>query len=253
MISKLAKLPILKRLIPSVLIRILKILKKNRGYFKIKDVTMFLDFLDPIDRQIILFKEYESVEIKNLSKLIKKNMVTIFLDIGANCGYYSLFIAKKNPNLKILSYEPNNEAYLKLEKTLEKNSFFKNKINIFNYGLSDTKSKKILRSLVKFGYAQTGGSSTEKNYQYEQQANFEKGDDVLHFNKEKLAIKIDTEGHEIKVLKGIKNILKNNDCIIQIEIFDYNLIHVKNYLESLNYKLIDVYKTNSNYFFSKNN
>ena len=54
MIKFLVKLPILKRLIPSLGIRLLSILKKNRGYFKINNIKMFLDFLDPIDRQIIL-------------------------------------------------------------------------------------------------------------------------------------------------------------------------------------------------------
>ena len=50
MIPKLIKLPILKRLIPSISLRLLRILKKNRGYFKINDFEMFLDFLYPIDR-----------------------------------------------------------------------------------------------------------------------------------------------------------------------------------------------------------
>ena len=54
MIEFFAKFPILKRLIPSVGIKVLKILKKNRGYFKIRDIYFYLDFLDPIDRQIII-------------------------------------------------------------------------------------------------------------------------------------------------------------------------------------------------------
>ena len=67
---KLLKLPILKRLIPSVLIRLLKILNKNRGYFKIKNTKMFLDFLDPIDRELILHNEFESLEINYLIEKI---------------------------------------------------------------------------------------------------------------------------------------------------------------------------------------
>ena len=56
MIEFFAKFPILKRLIPSVGIKVLKILKKNRGYFKIRDIYFYLDFLDPIDREIIIYK-----------------------------------------------------------------------------------------------------------------------------------------------------------------------------------------------------
>ena len=75
MISKLIKLPLLKRIIPSLSIRILKLLKKNRGYFKIDNFEMFLDFLDPIDREIILSQEFEKQEIKFLVEQIKINKI----------------------------------------------------------------------------------------------------------------------------------------------------------------------------------
>ena len=119
MFSSLIKIPLLKRIIPSLGLKILKILKKNRGYFKIKDTKMFLDFLDPIDRQIILKQEYEKLEINYLIKEIKKNNIIHFIGIGANCGYYSIFIAKNISNIMIQSYEPNKEAFFKLKKTLE--------------------------------------------------------------------------------------------------------------------------------------
>ena len=73
MIKYLIKIPILKRLIPSIGIRLLKILKKNRGYFNINGFKMYLDFLDPIDRIIILNQAYEIEEMNILTKLIKKN------------------------------------------------------------------------------------------------------------------------------------------------------------------------------------
>ena len=72
MLSKIVKLPILKRLIPSLAIRILKIIGKNRRYYSIKGISMYLDFLDPIDREIILLNEFEKLEIKFLLSEIKK-------------------------------------------------------------------------------------------------------------------------------------------------------------------------------------
>ena len=93
MISGLLKIPILKRLIPSLSIKILKLFKKNRGYFKINNLKMFLDFLDPIDRELILHQEYEKSEINYLTKQIDYYKPFYFLDVGANCGYYSIKIA----------------------------------------------------------------------------------------------------------------------------------------------------------------
>ena len=38
MLAKILKFPVLKRVIPSILIRTLRLLKKNRGYFKINNI-----------------------------------------------------------------------------------------------------------------------------------------------------------------------------------------------------------------------
>lgn len=253
MISKLIKLPILKRLIPSILIRLLKILNKNRGYFKVNSFEMFLDFLDPIDREIILSQEFESQEINFLINQIKLNSINYFLDVGANCGYYSLKISKEVPNIKILSFEPNIEAYSKFSKTLKKNLNLSKKIKLENFGLSDMAAKLKMQSMLKHGYAQTGGSSiinknlNSKNFTFF--ADFKVGDDYLKLSDEKISIKIDVEGHELNVLKGIKNIIKKNQCILQIEVFTKNFEKVDNFLLSFGYTKFYEVKNRSNYFY----
>ena len=254
MISKLIKIPFLKRIIPSLLIKILKVLKKNRGYFKIEDTLMFLDFLDPIDRKIILNQEYEKLELIFLINEIKKNKILFFYDIGANCGYHSVYIAKKIPKINIFSFEPNEEAYLKFKKTLEINSIFKKKINIYNFGLSSKTSKLKMQSMIKHGYAQTGGTAIVEKDSYDQfnvfYAEFKIGDKVINKINDIIAIKIDVEGHELNVLEGLKNTLLNNKAIIQIEIFKKNYHQVHNYLLSLGYRIVNDVKVRSNYFYS---
>ena len=79
MISTLLKIPIFKRLIPSLAIKVLKFIKKNRGYFRIENTFMYLDFLDPIDREIILYQKFESEEVLRSVKFnAKKFNKTIF-------------------------------------------------------------------------------------------------------------------------------------------------------------------------------
>jgi hypothetical protein len=149
MISKLIKFPILKRLIPSISLRILKILNKNRGFFRVNGFEMFLDFLDPIDREIILSQEFEKQEINFLVDQIKLNKVNYFLDIGANCGYYSLIISKEISSIKIISFEPNIEAYSKFSKTLKKNLYLSKKIKLKKFGLSNISAKLKMQSMLK--------------------------------------------------------------------------------------------------------
>ena len=253
MIKYLIRVPILKRLIPSIGIRLLKILKKNRGFFKIDGFNMFLDFLDPIDRIIILNKTYEKEEINILTKLINIHSSTKFIDIGANCGFYSFQFAMKN--LEVLAFEPNSEAQLKMNNTINKNKNLKDKIEIFPFGISSINSKMQMRSMIKHGYIQTGGSSvtTDKvsqNNKYKvYEAEFKIGDEVLKFKGDNLAIKIDVEGHELNVLKGIQNLLKSNKCIIQIEIFEKNFSSVNSYLLEHNFILVDHFRQRSNYFY----
>lgn len=252
-LTKLIKYPIFKRIVPSLMRKILTILNKNRGYFKVKSFQMYLDFLDPIDREIILFNEFEKEEINLLIKYLKANRSKIFLDIGSNCGYYSVIISSKKFIDKVYAFDPNQEANLKFTNTLEKNLNLKNKIKLYKFGLSNINSKLKVKSLRKNNYTQTGGTSVFRKYTkgtyVETLESFKKGDDLLNFNKLRLGIKIDVEGYELEVLRGIKNILKNNKCIIQIEIFKRNYSKVYNFLSAMNYRLVTKVDKRSNYFF----
>ena len=253
MIRFLIKIQIFKNLIPSIGIRLLKLLKKNRGFFNINGFLMYLDFLDPIDRKIILNKTYETEEIKILTKLINDKSSTKFIDIGANCGFYSFQFAMQN--FEVLAFEPNSEALLKMNNTITKNQNLKDRIKIFPYGISNINSKMNMRSMVKYGYIQTGGSGitadkvSQNNTYKVYEAEFKIGDQVLNFKRDNLAIKIDVEGHELNVLKGIQNLLKSNKCIIQIEIFEKNFDLVNSYLLENNFTLVDQFKQRSNYFY----
>ena len=253
MIHLLLKLPILKRLIPSLAIRVLKLLKKNRGYFKIKNLKIFLDFLDPIDREIILFQEFEKLEIDYLIKQMKKINPHYFIDIGSNCGYYSIKIANEFPNIQIFSFEPNQEAYLKFSKTLKANTLLAKKINSYNFGLSNSNTKLKIRSLVKHGYVQTGGSSITRNYEkgsfQESFENFKVADEFIKIKHSLIILKIDVEGHEFEVLKGLQEITKFNKCLIQIEIFEENFSRVNNFLSSLGFEITHEIKKRYNYFY----
>ena len=95
MIKFVLKAPILKRLIPSLGIRISKLINKNKGYYNINNIKFYLDFLDPVDRQIILNKEYEQDAINFLEVKMSKDFFSHFLDIGANSGYFSFYFANK--------------------------------------------------------------------------------------------------------------------------------------------------------------
>ena len=225
----------------SIKIRILKILGKNRGYFNIAGTKMFLDYLDPIDRELIETQKYEVKEINFLKKLYLENSYDIFIDVGANCGFYSLSLAKEFSKLKVFAFEPNKEAFLKFTNSLKVNLNLKEKIILYNFGLSNSSGQLEMTSLEKFGYLQSGGSkiidTNEKEHLTTKifTCDFNKGDNVLKIIRKKICIKIDVEGHEYYVIDGLKKLLQNNKTIIQIEIMKRNFKKVDNLLNQIGF------------------
>ena len=110
-----------------------------------------------------------------------------------------------------------------------------------------------MRSLVKYGYTQSSGSSIEKDNDKSFSnivryfAEFKKGDDQIKIKQKIISLKIDVEGSEIDVLNGLKKLLKKNKVFLQIEIFDKNYQKVNNFLKISNFKLDNKISSNSNY------
>ena len=76
----------------------------------------------------------------------------------------------------------------------------------------------------------------------------EKGDDVIDYKGKKIAIKLDVERHEMKVLEGLNNILLNNDIILQVEIFKKGTSIIE-FLKSKNFTFLKSIKRD---FYFKN-
>lgn len=96
---------------------------------------------------------------------------------------------------------------------------------------------------------QTSGFSVSQNNKTGEDVLILKGDDVIKLVNEDITLKIDVEGYEYNVLKGLEAILLNNNCFIQVEIWDKNIKNVLSFLGNLNYqKLITI---DGDTFFSK--
>ena len=252
MIRLFLNLPIFKRLIPSIGIKVLKLLNKNKSFYKVNNILFYLDFLDPIDRKIILYKEYEHDSVSFLEDQFVQHSILNFLDIGANSGYFSFYFASKFKNLKVKAYEPNQEAFEKFNKTLTKNSF--NNVEIFNFGLSDIEKKVKMITWYKHGHAKTNSVILEDNHDINNskifETNLKVGDELFNYKNEKMCIKIDVEGHELRVLKGLAKNLKENKCIILVESGDVKFEDVNDFLIKNNYKKIFKSKLRLDYIYS---
>ena len=177
-----------------------------------------------------------------------------FLDIGANCGYYSIKVLNEISEAKIIAFEPNKDAFSKFEKTISANQKFIKNIEIKDFGLSNKNTSLKMKFLTKYNYNQTGGSSVindpdfkEKNFFY---AKFKVGDEFLDIKNKKICFKIDVERHEINVIEGLKKTLKQNETLILIEIYEKNFYIINKILKELGFNQIKKFKERSNYLYS---
>jgi FkbM family methyltransferase len=248
----IGKIPLIKKIYS----RILNIILNSRGEFivKFKNVRLFINVKDPIDKIIFYRNEYEEKQIKFLSDWIKKNKPYIFIDIGANFGIYSLRISKLFKMLKVIAFEPVLTTFNKLKMNIKINNLGK-RIKTYNVGLSNANGLKKMVALKRRNYIQSGGFSFNipkrklTNEEISQYNKTLKGDGVLKFKKKKIVVKIDVEGYENKVLLGIKNLLKNNKILLQIEIFDDNFKKINKLLLEKRFKLINKFNKTSDYFY----
>ena len=238
------KIPILKRLYPSVIRRILMTMGKNEISISINNFIFEIDIRESIERKTFFLKSYEKDRMSYLINNCKKS--NIFIDIGAHIGFYSILTSDYFN--QIYSFEPNFRNYQKLSKNIKQNKL-ERKIRTFNHGLGEKQQKLKGISANKGELIQTSGFSISLNNKTGEDVLILKGDDVIKLVNEDITLKIDVEGYEYNVLKGLKAILKNNNCFIQIEIWDKNLTNVLNFLDNLNYqKLITI---DGDTFFSK--
>ena len=249
----LKKIPIIRRLYSSLAVRLLKLLNVNNFLISFMDVKFNLNLNEPIDKSIILFNQYENKQISYAINLISKYQVSIFFDVGAHCGIYSLIIGKKFNSVKIHSFEPIKYTFEKLKKNIVLNENIQN-IKTYNFGLSSSNTNLKMKAYKKNGYVQLGGfevinkGDTLQN-NYVTKATFKKGDDYFTFKNTTIFLKIDVEGHELHVLNGISELIKNNKTIIQVEIFPRKYTWVKKKLLEMNFKEIN--KINFDYYFIK--
>ena len=112
----------------------------NKTYKKRLHDSFYL-LLNPtehIQQQLFWYGYYE----KELGILLKKILRTndVFLDIGANIGYFSLLAATNSPSSKVISFEPVNELFKKLNENISINSI--QNITPVNAGVGETNEEK---------------------------------------------------------------------------------------------------------------
>ena len=174
----------------------------------------------------------------------------VFLDVGANTGYYSLVAASLNKKLKIFAFEPLPAAYKYLCKNISLNNFL---IQTFPCALSDKKGKAMFYSHKnpKFPDVEDhlcGDSTLNPDIKLQNRFSFEVFTETLddlyynHIYPLKIDfLKLDTEGSEDLILDGSKKTITECRPILMIEVLANTIENkIQLFIESFNYKILEV-------------
>ena len=253
MIQFLLRVPFLKRLIPRIYKSYLNIFKIKNTKFKFENVIFDLDTRHLIDRHFYFTKSYEKLDYNYLCYSIEKFDIKTFIDVGACWGIYSLRIANRFKNIDVLSYEPIKKNIDRLKKSILKNNFLN--IKVFNTAAGSNDGEIVLNVDSDFSpnyyFSPDFYFNGKKDVFQKEICKVSKLDSTLSIKGTIIALKIDVEAYELEVLRGAKNLLVNNRCIILIEICKDKKVDVFDYFDSIGYLLkFRSEKNGVNYFFS---
>ena len=241
--------PFIKRFVPSLIRRARVFFNKSIFWTEIDGIYYLINIQEKLDREFYFKKKYEENNFNFIfnNKFFEKPF--IFIDIGSNLGIYALTISKnfKNCN-KVLAFEPILETYNKFKLNIKKNLREK-QIEALNIALSNTNETKKMKSILKNNIMQSARYEISNNGNVDVISKV--FDDLYHYSNKNMFVKCDTEGHEYEVLQGMQKNLKNNKCLIQVEILDRNFSKLNLLLNELGYKLIKKGLDKDSYFYVK--
>jgi FkbM family methyltransferase len=215
--------------------------KIKNGPIQTKDgITMYLNENDHvISRHLAFHKVWEPYETTVTKKFLDKN--TIFIDIGANIGYYSLLAGSISK--KVLSFEPEKKNFQILSENISVNSFYN--ITPYNYAITNNIGTSNF-------YLNTKGNAGDHRFF---------SDDLLQTNEERVCvqvncitldefcsknfiepniIKMDIQGSEMLALQGMKKILnESKDLVLFTEFWPQGMIATGESPEEFLTKLLD--------------
>ena len=221
---------------------------------KRKGGVFLLNYKNYIDRKILVDGHYEPEQVAKFSGLANRIQAAYFFDIGANIGVYTVQMSRLPTIHSIMSFEPMPANRSQLHANILLNGLC-DTVAVYPYALSNAEGSAV--------FLQNKGNSTgrsrlkETNPHKLDETKFEEVivqtkrlDEISEIKNQKLAIKIDVEGHELMVLEGMSGILKHNICLLQIESYPGSAAVTDEFLQGLGYSLIttisaDRYYSNS--------
>jgi len=196
----------------------------NSGPFKVfnylenEKIVVAGDISSFVDRQTYVYGGYEQGFIDIFVAYMPKDKRRTILDVGANFGTHSLCFSRYFDNVH--AFEPNPSLWETFQKNMAFNGF--ENVMLHRVGLADSEAE-LAFHLIEKNNSGLGTFSTIEQYDLPLKeickAQVVVGDDYLtkHNINKVDAIKIDVQGFEPEVLRGLEKTLKRDRPIVWFE------------------------------------
>lgn len=196
--------------------RYFSIIKKFRksGTSNINNHKIYFNLNSDVTKRLFLDNEFESNEINYCLEYIIDDSVV--LDIGANIGLHTVYFAQKAKNGIVFAFEPSKSTF----RFLVNNTCGLNNVITLNFAVSDK------THMTKFYVSDDDAYSSLKDTQRKKIAAIENvmvydlNTFFIPVNIKKLDfVKIDVEGFEFEVLKGMDKLITYYKPTLFVEIY----------------------------------
>ncbi len=200
---------------------------------------------DRVSDWIRLWGQYEVPTERYILEQMKTGGV--FVDIGSNVGYFSFLAATSVPGeVNVWAFEPNPKITSLLRRSGELNGCA-DRVRVFPVGLSEKEAPGVLSvDQSNSGMSHLETALDEEDETEEVEVPIRIFDSLVE--EEKLpghlrCVKIDVEGHELQVLKGMRKTLEADQPSLIVEIvpeqlarYDTSEEELAAFIESLGYE-----------------
>jgi FkbM family methyltransferase len=163
------------------------------------DVSLYVIRNDPVvGRELLASRAYEPHVTEQLRRFLVPGGV--FVDIGANVGYYSLLAARRvGPGGRVIAFEPNPVSLkVLLLNTLPEGDT----VRVFPFAVSDREG---FLSLMRIVSIASSKRMTEEELRYPSDVTLVYGvrlDDALRDEQRVDVLKCDIDGHDYRAIRG---------------------------------------------------